>query len=215
MSAPEETGRVDAVCVVHAEHPVLKNQRTAIDKQPVAGPVAITALGPAGDHVVDTVNHGGVDQAVYAYAEHEAARWAEELGRAIPPGSFGENLRISGMPVTDAVVGEQWQIGDTLLAVTAPRVPCAKFQEWLGEAHWVRRFTQRGDVGAYLRVLREGAIDAGDPVEVVHVPEHGITVRDLFTMHDIDRLAALLDEPNLSASARYRIEKALARAARA
>ncbi|WP_068272829.1 MOSC domain-containing protein [Aldersonia kunmingensis] len=206
------SGRIDAVCVVHAERRALRNERTAIDKRPVTGPVRIAALGPEGDHVVDKIHHGGLDQAVYAYGTDEAQRWADELGREITPGSFGENLRISGLAVTDAVVGEHWAIGDTVLAVTAPRVPCAKFQEWLGEAHWVKRFTQRGDIGAYLRVLQEGTITAGDSVEVVHVPEHGVTVRELFRGDDPDRLAALLDEPALSTDARKRVEKWVARA---
>ncbi|MBD0322532.1 MAG: MOSC domain-containing protein [Aldersonia sp.] len=207
--APRPTGRVEAICVVHTEHPVLKGERTAIDKRPVAGRVRIATLGPVGDHVVDTRHHGGDDQAVYAYSEAEAGRWADDIDNPIPPGRFGENLRISGLPITDAVVGEQWAIGDTLLAVTGPRTPCAKFAEWMAEPRWVRRFAERGDVGAYLRVLREGTIGAGDTVEVVHVPEHSVTVRELFRLDDIDRLAVLLDEPGLSRASRHRVERAV------
>ncbi|HEY5853313.1 MAG TPA: MOSC domain-containing protein [Aldersonia sp.] len=207
------SGRVEAVCLVHADRPNHRGAQTAIDKRQVEHPVRIKTLGPMGDHVGDRRHHGGVDQAVYAYAEEEASRWAEELGRPVPAGYFGENLRLSGVAVTDAVVGSHWSIGSALLEVTAPRIPCATFQHWTGEAQWVKRFTARGDVGTYLRVLTEGTVGSGDDVDVVHVPAHGVTVRELFALHDLDRVAPLLDHPNLAAGERSRIQKALRRTA--
>ncbi|MFD6159038.1 MOSC domain-containing protein [Nocardia sp. NPDC060256] len=205
----DDSGQVLAVCVVHAELDVPgRVGKTAIDKRPMPGRVPVRALGLDGDHVCDTAHHGGVHQAVYAFADEDARRWGSELGRELPVGWFGENLRIAGLPVSDAVLGARWAIGDTLLEVSAPRVPCATFQHWSGEAQWVKRFTRQGDTGAYLRVLIEGTIGAGDPVSVVHVPDHGITVRDLFTGDDPDLLAILLaDEPTLSDDARRQIER--------
>ncbi|MCP2317328.1 MOSC domain-containing protein YiiM [Nocardia amikacinitolerans] len=205
----DDSARVLAVCVVHADLEVpTRVGRTAIDKRPVTGRVGVRALGLDGDHVCDTKHHGGVHQAVYAYAEHDARRWGDELGRELPAGWFGENLRISGLAVSDAVIGARWAIGDTLLEVSAPRVPCATFQHWSGEAQWVKRFTLRSDTGAYLRVLTEGTIGGGDPVEVVHVPEHGITVRDVFTGDDMDRLAMLLEhESSISDDIRMQIDR--------
>lgn len=205
----DDSARVLAVCVVHAELDVPgKVGRTAIDKRPVPGRVAVRALGLDGDHVCDTEHHGGVHQAVYAYAEEDAQRWGAELDRDLPAGWFGENLRISGLAVSDAVIGAHWAIGDTLLEVSAPRVPCATFQHWSGAAHWVKRFTLQSDTGAYLRVLTEGTIGAGDEVRIVHTPEHGITVRDLFTGNDPDLLAILLaDEPTISDDVRMQIER--------
>lgn len=174
--------RVVAVCVVHRVKDGPKAVgRTAIDKRPVAGPVPVGPLGLAGDTQCDTENHGGVDAALYAYAREEADRWAAELGRDIPPGGFGENLAVTGLRVTDAVVGTRWRIGDTVeVAVTAPRIPCSTFSMHMDEPHWVKRFSDRGDVGAYLRVVVPGAISAGEPVEVLSVPAHGLTVRELF-----------------------------------
>ncbi|MGW5314557.1 MOSC domain-containing protein [Nocardia thailandica] len=204
-----DVGRVEAVCVVHAEHEVrTRVGRTAIDKRPVPGRVPVGALGLGGDHVCDTVNHGGVHQAVYAYAEEDARRWADELGRDLPAGWFGENLRVTGLAVSDAVLGARWAVGDTLLEVSAPRVPCATFQQWSGEKQWVKRFTQRGDTGAYLRVLTEGTIGAGDDVRVVHTPAHGITVRDVFTGTDPALLERLrIEEPTISDDVRMQIDR--------
>ncbi|MEV0434558.1 MOSC domain-containing protein [Nocardia sp. NPDC050413] len=213
MSRPQlragDTGRVEAVCVVHAELEMrTRVGRSAIDKRPVAGRVGVRALGLVGDHVCDTVNHGGVHQAVYAYAEEDALRWAEELDRDLPAGWFGENLRVTGLPLSDAVFGAHFAIGDTLLEVSAPRVPCATFQQWSDEKQWVKRFALRADTGTYFRVLTEGTIGAGDEVRVTHVPAHGITVRDLFTGADPALLTRLLtEEPTISDDIRMQIDR--------
>ncbi|GAB0101854.1 MOSC domain-containing protein [Nocardia sp. JMUB6875] len=205
-------GTVLAVCVVHAELEVpaksSKVGRTAIDKRPVPHRIPVRTLGLDGDHVCDTKNHGGVHQAVYAYAEEDARRWADELGRELGPGWFGENLRVSGLPVSDAVLGERWAVGDTLLEVSAPRVPCSTFQWRTGEPQWVKRFTLQANTGAYLRVLTEGAIGAGDEIRVLHTPAHGVTVRDLFTGAHPDRLELLLEsEPSISDDVRMQIDR--------
>ncbi|MGH8880743.1 MAG: MOSC domain-containing protein [Stackebrandtia sp.] len=182
--------------------------RTAIDKRPVTDRVAVRTLGLDNDHVCDTLHHGGIHQAVYAYAEADARQWGERLERALGPGWFGENLRLSGLPVSDAVIGERWRIGDTLLEVTAPRIPCATFGYWSGEQQWVKRFTLQSDTGAYLRVLTEGTIGAGDRVQVDHIPAHGVTVRELFTGNDMDRLAQLLTaEPTVSDDVRMQVAR--------
>ncbi|WP_369224741.1 MOSC domain-containing protein [Streptomyces sp. R39] len=157
---------------------------TGIDKRPVAGPVRVAAPGPkgvagsglAGDAVCDLRHHGGDDQAVYAYAREDLDVWEEELGRRLPNGCFGENLTTNGLNVSDALIGERWRIGSGLvLEVTSGRIPCRTFQGHLGERGWVRRFTRKGATGAYLRVIEPGEIRAGDPIEIIHQPEHGVT----------------------------------------
>ena len=134
----DEIPRVLAVCTVHADLEMpTRVGRTAIDKRPRPGRVEVRALGLEGDHVCDTEHHGGLNQAVYAYAEQDARRWGEELGRELPAGWFGENLRIDGLAVSDAVLAARWAIGETLLEVSAPRVPCATFGHRSGEEHRV------------------------------------------------------------------------------
>lgn len=162
---------------------------TGIDKRPVDGPVAVRAPGPkgtgasglVGDAVCDLRNHGGDDQAVYAYAREDLDLWERELGRELPSGCFGENLTTTGLDVNGALIGERWRIGpDLLLEVTSPRIPCRTFAGFLGERGWVKRFTQAGLPGAYLRVIEPGEIKAGDAIEVAHRPEHEVTVSFLF-----------------------------------
>ncbi|GHJ14330.1 MOSC domain-containing protein [Micromonospora sp. AKA38] len=162
---------------------------TGIDKRPVDGPVAVSAPGPkgagevglAGDRVYDVAHHGGTDQAVYAYAREDLDRWQAELGRPLGNGSFGENLTTAGVDVNGALVGERWRVGaELVLEVSCARIPCGTFQGWLGEQGWIRRFTRAAVPGAYLRVVEPGAVRAGDPVEVVHRPDHEVTVAFLF-----------------------------------
>ncbi|MEV7156160.1 MOSC domain-containing protein [Streptomyces misionensis] len=157
---------------------------TGIDKRPVTGPVRVSAPGPkgtggsglAGDAVCDLRHHGGDDQAVYAFAREDLDHWERELGRPLANGCFGENITTSGLDVSGALIGERWRIGPTVvLEVTSGRIPCRTFQGHLGERGWVKRFTRKGATGAYLRVIEPGEIRAGDPVEIIHRPGHGVT----------------------------------------
>ncbi|WP_395572068.1 MOSC domain-containing protein [Streptomyces sp. BK79] len=171
-----------ATAVPYTDHP---EGVTGIDKRPADGTVRVSAPGPkgvgasglAGDTVCDTRHHGGDDQAVYAMAREDMDDWERELGRRLPNGSFGENLTTTGVDVSGARIGERWRVGpDLVLEVTCGRIPCRTFQGHLGERRWVRRFTEKGAPGAYLRVIEPGAIRAGDAVEIVHRPGHEVTV---------------------------------------
>jgi MOSC domain-containing protein YiiM len=192
--------RVTAVCVVHGLIPGPKRTgETAIDKRPLTGAVPVGPLGLAGDQVCDTEHHGGVEQAVSAYADEDARWWAEHLQREIAPGLFGENLRTAGLDVTGAEIGERWRIGapggsgGVLLEVTSPRIPCITFSDRMGEPRWVRRFTERGLPGAYLAVAEPGEVRAGDLVTVEFRPGHGVTVGDVFRAPEPAVMQRLLD----------------------
>lgn len=173
---------ISAVCVLHTLRPEPTNPggTTAIDKRAIAGPVELGPLGLAGDRQVDTEHHGGVDQAVYLYADEDADWWAAELGRDIPPGLFGENLRTSGIDLSGTRIGQRLRVGDSVvLEVTVPRTPCVTFARRMDEAHWVRRFTERRAPGAYVRVVEPGVISAGDVVVPLATPAHEVTVSAL------------------------------------
>lgn len=162
-----------------------REERTAIGKAPANGPVRATRLGLDGDAVGSPDVHGGVDMAVYAFAREDLDDWQRELGLTLPDGWFGENLTTYGLDVNAALVGERWRIGEALFEIAKVRIPCNTFQVRMAEAGapprgWVRRFTEAARPGPYLRVLEEGVIRAGDPIEVVHRPDHGITVTDMF-----------------------------------
>ncbi|MGW4497409.1 MOSC domain-containing protein [Micromonospora sp. NPDC004336] len=186
--------------------------RSGIDKRPVDGPVLLRTDGVAGDFIGERAHHGGPEQAVYAYAEEDAGWWATELGRAPRPGGFGENLTTYAVDVTGAVIGEQWAVGSALLQVTKPRTPCRTFAGFWGVPDLIKRFTVRAAPGAYLRVLREGEVGAGDPVEVVDRPAHGVTIGEVFRALTLepDLLPRLLDAPDLPEKIRDKARRRLA-----
>ncbi len=178
--------RLTAVCVVHEiiPNPGETPDVTAIDKRPRPGRFEVGEEGLVLDTQVDRRYHGGPEQALYAYADEDAAWWAGELDRDITPGLFGENLRTSGIQVSGAEVGERWRLGDredaVVVEVTSPRTPCMTFQKRMDEPRWIKRFGRAGLVGAYLRVVTPGTVAAGDAVRVEHRPGHGVSVADLF-----------------------------------
>ncbi len=154
--------------------------QTGIGKRPVDGRVALRDDHVVGDHIGDRRHHGGYDQAVYAYAREDAAWWAAELGRELPPGSFGENLSTEGIDLTAAVVGERWTVGTALLEVSFPRIPCRTFAGFWDVRDLIKRFTARVLPGTYLRIVTEGDVGAGDQIALVHRPDHGVTIGELF-----------------------------------
>ncbi|MCT6778581.1 MULTISPECIES: MOSC domain-containing protein [Streptomyces] len=173
------------------------NGLSGIDKRPVEGPVEVRDPGPkgvggsglSGDAVSDLRHHGGSDQAVYAFAREDLDAWERELGgRTLANGVFGENFTTLGLDVSGALIGERWRVGaDLVLEVTSGRIPCRTFAEHVGEQGWVKRFTQRGVTGAYLRVIEPGTVRAGDPVAIVHRPDHEITAALQFRASTTER----------------------------
>ena len=143
--------------------------------------------GLARDVIGDRESHGGDEQAVYAYAREDLDTWAQELGRTVASGSFGENLTTAGIDVNGALIGERWSIGaDVELEVTSPRVPCSTFRGWMGIPGWLKTFTLAAIPGAYLKVLAPGAVSAGDEIVVSYRPNHDVTVALMFRAYTLE-----------------------------
>jgi MOSC domain-containing protein YiiM len=170
-------------------------QMSAIGKAPVTGRVRVAGVNVAGDDQADRRVHGGPDKAVYAYASEDIAWWSAQLDRTdLRPGIFGENLTTAGVDVTDAVIGERWRVGTVELEVCQPRLPCYKLGLRFGDPLMLKRFARAGRPGAYLRIVTEGELEAGDEVDITHRPSHGVTIAQVSR-------AILLDEEELEAAA--------------
>jgi MOSC domain-containing protein YiiM len=174
--------------------------RSAIWKSPVAGRVDARGVNLAGDDQADRAAHGGPDKAVYAYAIEDVRWWERELGRALEPAQFGENLTTEGIDVNAALVGEHWQVGTTVLEVSEPRVPCWRLGVRMGDPRFVRRFTEALRPGTYLRIAVEGDVGAGDAIRVIERPDHGVSIRDVFRIYarDHEEAGRLLAVPEIS-----------------
>ncbi len=187
-------------------------QMSAIGKAPVAGRVRVEGVNLAGDDQADRRVHGGPDKAVYAYASEDIAWWAFQLERDdLQPGIFGENLTTQGVDVTDALIGERWRIGTVELEVCQPRFPCYKLGLRFGDPLMVKMFANAGRPGAYLRIVTEGELGAGDQVDITHRPSHEVTIAQVSraVLHDDSELEAAAAAPELAESlSRWMLERA-------
>lgn len=194
-----------SVLTVNSAHvtPGVRAATTGIDKRPVDGPVEVRPPGSmrnglgsgiVGDSIGNSKYHGGDDQAVYAYAREDLDVWQERLDRELTNGMFGENVTTSGVDVTGALIGERWRIGSDglILEVTRPRTPCKTFEVRLGIRGWIKTFTHGGSPGAYLRIVEPGHVQTGDAVEIVHRPDHDVTIGTVYR--------AMMLEPDLMPS---------------
>jgi MOSC domain-containing protein YiiM len=196
--APYVSARVATVNVGSSEANAAKRVGvTGIHKQPVDAAV-LRAPGPkhaglgsgvVGDFIGDIRHHGGDRQAVYAFAREELEYWEQRLGVSLANGSIGENLTTADLDVDTALIGDRWRVGnEVVLEVTGPRIPCATFAARMGVPGWLRTFSEVGRSGAYLAVVTGGTVRPGDPIEVVHRPDHDVDVPTTFraVLGDLD-----------------------------
>ncbi len=177
------TGRVLSINIARvsqAQNWTDSGEGTGINKAAVDGPVLFRGEGVVGDTVVDRVNHGGYNKAVYAYAREDAQWWEVKIGKPIAPGQFGENLTTMDLDLSGALIGERWCIGELLLEVSEPRIPCRKFSGFWDRPTLIKEFTEANRSGAYLRIIEGASIQKGASIEIIHRPEHGITISDVF-----------------------------------
>lgn len=157
---------------------------TGIFKEPVAGRVRVRRLNLEGDGQADLSVHGGPDKAVYAYPSEHYPFWRNELpGQTLAWGAFGENLTTEGWWEDEVFVGDRFRIGTTEMVVTQPRMPCFKLALRFGREDVVARFLESGRPGFYLRVLQEGAVEAGDPMERIEEDSRRVRVVDVVRLY--------------------------------
>lgn len=152
---------------------------TGIYKYEVTGGIHAGFSGLDGDVQVDRENHGGKDKALYAYTVENYAVWSAYFGEtSFAPGTFGENLTVSAMPDELVYIGDIFRVGEILVEVTQPRIPCFKLGVKMGDVRFVKQFLTSGRLGFYLRVLEEGRIAAGNSIERVSQVDDSLSIRD-------------------------------------
>ena len=159
-----------------------KPTQTSIFKHPVESAVAASFHNLDGDRQADLSVHGGRDKAIYVYSEDYYARWSELLGKPqLEPAQFGENLTVQGCLDTEIIIGETLQMGSVVVKVSQPRIPCFKLGMRFNDKMIPKLFWETGLLGFYLRVEKEGMLKRGDEITSLERPDHGISVRDLWT----------------------------------
>ncbi len=161
---------------------------TGIFKEAVAGKVMARRLNLDGDRQADLTVHGGIHKAIYAYPAEHYKFWSEALPEMdLPFGAFGENLTVEGLFEAELNIGDQFKIGDALLQVTQPRMPCYKLAAKFGRNDIIKRFLQSERSGFYFSVLEEGELGAGDAIELIHRDENEVTVRDIVRLYATEK----------------------------
>ena len=174
---------------------------TGIVKSPVSGRIAVRGVNLAGDDQADRSVHGGPDKAVYAYSREDIDWWMQSLGRRLAPGrDFGENLTTTGIDLAKAIIGERWRIGTVVLEVSEPRVPCFKLAMRMNDASFPKKFSAALRTGAYLRIIEEGDVAAGDAIAVTGRPQHGLSIALAARIYLFEHAASdrFLEAPQLS-----------------
>ena len=173
-----QVGRPRALPATGDGQPWDRTWRTAFRKEPVSGPAWLGAANLAGDRQADLRVHGGPDQAVLCYSAEHYPRWRRELALPdMPHGGFGENFTVAGQDELSVCIGDVYERGESLVQVSAPRGPCYKISWRWRRPDLLERVEETGRHGWYLRVLREGLVEAGQPLRLTSRPHPEWTVR--------------------------------------
>jgi MOSC domain-containing protein YiiM len=190
-----------------------KLETTGIYKMPVSEKMRVTSLGIVEDFIGSPKHHGGPDQAVYVYGAADYAWWSKELGKELTPGAFGDNLTISDLQSADFNIGDRLHIGDVILEVTAPRIPCSTLATRMGDSQFVKKYRDAERPGLYCRVIAEGEVKAGDEVTVQTSEGEAVGIIEIFREwyekdKDETRLRRFLRSP-IAIRARMKMESQL------
>lgn len=195
-----------------------KKMRTGINKVPVKGPVLLTPLGVEGDSVVDTRYHGGQYKAVYSYAAEDYEQWRVLWDDPeLPWGAFGENLTTEGLDELQVCIGDQFQVGEALLQVGEPRLPCRTLGTRFQDMGIIKQFMDFGTLGIYFQVVEAGVVKAGDEIRLVHRDPAQVPFSEMARLYardkqDIAGLERVLSADSLPPDWRAKFEGQLARA---
>ena len=177
--------------------------RTAVWKRPVGGPAMVRRLNIDGDGQGDLAGHGGEQRAVFVYQIESYRYWQEELGRNdFEYGQFGENLTVTGLADDQVCIGDRYEVGAALFEVTQPRVTCYRVGIRMNDPQIPALLVSRHRPGFYLRVLREGTVQAGDEITKVAAGPEAMTVAEVDALlylpgHPREQVARALRIPAL------------------
>lgn len=187
-------------------------------KSPVPGAV-LRREGFDGDGQADRENHGGPDKAVCVYPFDHYPHWERMLGRELSPGALSENLTVSGIRETRVCVGDAFGVGGAVVQVSMPRMPCGKVAAKNGEKLLPKWISGSGYTGFYMRVLEEGAVETGDPFEIVERHPDGIAIARVNDVvygrfRDLDLIEHLIGLPEFGDAGRMAFAELLVRVRR-
>lgn len=188
---------------------------TSIYKKPIEGSIEVTDVGLVGDRQADMKVHGGYDKAIYAYSHKHYQTWSKEMSKKYNDyGLVGENLTIDNFDEKEIYIGDELKIGDCLLQISQPRIPCYKIGIKMNSRDFPKKFSQSGLLGSYLRVLEPGKISKDDEVEYIRKQSKSLSVYEIAEIlfqdtSNIDKMKQALDLRYLTEEIKERFRERL------
>ena len=182
MSPDRPVGRLMSVNVGLPQDVAWHGQtvHTGVWKRPVEGPRQVRRLNVDGDGQGDLEGHGGPNRAVFVYQIESYQYWQHQLGRDdFTYGQFGENFTVRGLGDDQVCIGDRFRIGEALFEVSQPRVTCFRVGIRMNDTRMPAMLVSHHRPGFYLRVLREGALQAGDEIVKVAAGAEAMTVAEI------------------------------------
>jgi len=188
--------------------------RTAINKIPVKGKIFLDSDGLEGDGVADSVRHGGWDQAICAYSSDHFSFWEKEISKELSPGSFGENFTFKGLTEKEISIGDIIRVGEVELQCSQPRQPCHKLMKVMNYPSMSKRIHDTGFSGFYLRVIKNGYVEADSEAEFINKDSSGFTIDMVNTLmyrdkNNFEKIRELIQVDSLSSGWRDLLLKRL------
>lgn len=142
--------------------------------------IQINKMRVEGDEFTNPEFHGTFDAVVYALSADRYLEWSKFLNKSFPIGSLGENLSIDRLREEDFYLGDEYQVGTSILRATGPRYPCNKLNYSTGDKRMQREFENRDWCGIYFEVIQEGKAKVGDELKLNKRVQDQVTVLDLY-----------------------------------
>ena len=172
-----------------------------------------------GDRQADQVNHGGFEKAVCVYPFEHYPYWSRQLGRDLKAGAFSENLTVSGAIETEVCVGDVFRIGEAMVQVSQPRMPCTKLAGKNESKMLPKLIADTGYTDFYMRVLSEGLVAADEGFDLERPHPERITIAEVNSIiyeksSDVALIKRLAELPEFSEVGRALFAQRLQRLAR-
>ncbi|MGW7884092.1 MOSC domain-containing protein [Staphylococcus xylosus] len=195
--------------------------RSALNKKRFAGSMWLSKTGFVKDEQ-EYKGHGGPDKAVCLYSKKNYSLWEQDVTVLPEYAMFGENITVSDLDEQDVHFGDQFKLGDAVLEVSEIREPCWKIQEKYKIPNLIKRMSNSGKTGFYLRVLKEGYVQEDSNLELLKYADNEtlLSVFDLNEIYytdnkNIERLAYAIKNPYLTEERISKLERFLTRAKKA
>lgn len=120
-----------------------------------------------GDLFAVPKNHGIREAVVYAYSAATFPELSKLYTQDVTAGNVGENLTFDELIESDFIIGDEYEVGEVRLRVSAPRYPCNRLNFCFQRENAMSLFADFRRPGVYFEVLREGRVQVGDQLRLV------------------------------------------------